>query len=106
MLKRVELVEAIKQLDQNVTSNIKFISLLYSRLREDDIPADHATIICKAIDFDFSNVPEDDDTLSDVATEFSTYCVRVYKKIELHGELKRLEMFSGIFGSFPLRVDH
>jgi len=106
MLKRVELVKQIKGLSANIASNVKFLTLLNSRLMEDGVPPEHAIIICGAVNFDFSNVPEDDDTLSDIATEYSSYCVRVYKQVELSGYLKKLPMFAGLFGNFRLEVDH
>lgn len=106
MLKRVELVKEIAGLSANIASNIKFLTLLHSRLMEDGIPPDHAAIICGAVNFDFSNVPEDDDTLSDIATEFSSYCVKVRKQIDLSGYMKKFAMFASMFGNYRLEVDH
>lgn len=108
MLKREALVEQIKALSDNIEANVKFITLLYSRLMEDGVSPDNAIFICNSVNFDFSNVPEDDDTLSDIATEYSSYCVRVLNKIQLHGYLtpKKLPMFASLFGNFKLEVDH
>jgi len=106
MLRRVELVEKIKSLTDDIDSNVKFITLLYSRLMEDGVSPDNAKFICGSTNFDFSNVPEDDDTLSDIATEYSSYCVRVLDKVKLHGYEKKLAMFASLFGNFRLEVEH
>lgn len=105
-MRREELVKTISELSSDISSNVKFITLLYSRLMEDDISPEQSRFICSCIDFDFSNVPEDDDTLSDIATEYSTYCVRVVKQVQLHGYADKLNMFGGLFRNFRLEVEH
>lgn len=107
-MNRVEFVNKLKELEVNITSNIKFLTLLYSRLLEEGIPKDAAIMITGATNFDFSNVPEDDDTLADIATEYATYCKKVYAKIVLHGYEKgdKIQMFRSLFGQVRLEVEH
>lgn len=110
MFNREQLVEYFSELKnfEGINSNIKFLTLLYSRLLEDGVTIPQAIFICGSVDADFSNVPEDDDTLSDIATEFSTYCVSVLNKIKLHGYLTdaKLPMFSSLFRHIKLEVIH
>lgn len=105
-MRREELVKTISELSDNIDSNVKFITLLYSRLREDGIEQAAAQFICSCVEFDFSNVPEDDDTLSDIATEYSSYCVRVVNQISLHGYANKMTIFGGLFRNFKLEVEH
>jgi hypothetical protein len=84
-MNRAELTTQIKSLEFNQAANIKFYKTLWSRLTELDIPADDATKIASVVEYDFSNVPEDNDSLSEFATEYAEYCLKVYKNIKLNG---------------------
>ena len=84
-MNRNELTAYLKQLTFDQASNIKFYKLLWSRLTELDISADDATKIASVVEYDFSNVPEDNDSLSEFATEYADYCNKVYKSIKVNG---------------------
>jgi hypothetical protein len=82
---RSELTHALKTATFDQASNIKFYKILWSRLTELDIPSDDATKIASVVEYDFSNVPEDNDSLSEFATEYAEYAEKVYKSIKLNG---------------------
>lgn len=104
-MNRVELVKKINELGDNINANVKFLSLFYSRLREDGIGGDDAELIASSINFDFSNIPEDDDTLSDIATAYSTYCCKIHKKLNVFGHGKNIKRFKPLFSQIRLEVD-
>lgn len=107
-MNRVDLVEYIKNFPAENTSNIKFMMLLRSRLMEEEISPEYATLIVGAIDFDLSNVPEDDDTLSDIATEYASLCKRVYEQLRLFGasSIREFPAYARFFRPFKIVVDH
>jgi hypothetical protein len=107
MMQRVELTNFIKGMQPDSDSNIKFYTLFRSRLMEEGIPIDHATQIAGFVKYDMSNIPEDDDTLSDVATEYAGYCIKVYNKMKLHGlnSIKDHTPFAKFYDRLFLKVD-
>lgn len=102
---RIDLIKYIKGLTPDSDSNLKFMTLMKSRLIEVGIPISHAIDIVSNMTFDFSNVPEDDDTLSDIATEYADYCKLAYDKLNLHG-LTDKRFYDRIFNRVFLKVDH
>lgn len=104
-MNRHELTNKIKQLRVDHYSNIKFFRLLWSRLCELDIPSADATKIASVVEYDFSNVPEDDDSLSEFATEYAEYCKKVHSHIKSNG-IKDIEPLLKYFKSFKLQVDN
>jgi hypothetical protein len=80
-MNREELTNHLKNLQFDQPSNVKFYKLLWSRLMEEEIPQDDATKIAGIVKYDFSNVPEDNDSLSEFATEYATYAKKVYDNI-------------------------
>jgi hypothetical protein len=84
-MNRAELTAHLKGLEPSNASNIKFHKILISRLTEEDIPLDIASGIASVAEYDFGNVPEDNDSLSEFATEYAVYCSKVYKNIRLNG---------------------
>lgn len=84
-MNRAELTNHLKNLQFNQASNIKFFKILWSRLTELDIPSDEAYQIAAVVEYDFGNVPEDNDSLSEFATEYADYAYKVYKNIKLNG---------------------
>ena len=84
-MNRAELTNHLKSLQFNQASNIKFYKILWSRLTELDIPSADAHKIAAVVEYDFSNVPEDNDSLSEFATEYAEYCSKVYKNIHING---------------------
>lgn len=107
-MNRVELVQFIKNLPVENESNIKFLMILRSRLMEEGIAPEYASLIAGVVDFDLSNVPEDDDTLSDIATEYASFCKRIYDKLKLFGvnNLKEFSTYARYFKPFKITVDH
>lgn len=90
-MNRAELTHHLVNLQFEQSSNIKFYKLLWSRLQEEGlkseirISSDDANKIASVVDYDFSNVPEDNDSLSEFATEYASYAYKVYKAIKLNG---------------------
>lgn len=68
------------------------------------IPVEDAIDILAVLSFDFSNIPEDDDTLSEIATEYAEYCKKTYDKLKLHG-LTNKKFYDRIFNRVFLKVD-
>lgn len=105
-MNRQELSNAIRNIPFDpIASNLKFFKLLVSRLTEVDIPYEDAQKIAANIDFDFSNIPEDNDSLSEIATEFADHCLKVYKQIKVHG-FKNIDFTLKYFCPFKLHIDH
>lgn len=104
---RVELTKFFRELTPETDSNIKFFMLYRSRLMEEGIPPDHAGQIASFAEYDMSNIPEDDDTLSDMATEYAGYSIKVYNKMKLHGItlIKDLTPFKKFYNRIFLKVD-
>lgn len=103
---RHELINAIKVIPfEPIASNLKFFKLLVSRLTEVDIPYDDALKIANNIEYDFSNIPEDNDSLSEVATEYADHCLKIYKQVKVHG-FKDITPVVKYFGGFKLHIDH
>lgn len=63
-------------------SNYKFMNLLRSRLTEEGMPIDVATLIVANLDYDLSAVNEDDDYIGDVALKYAEFVARVYEKLK------------------------
>lgn len=84
-MNREELNRVLQNLQFDQSSNIKFYKLLWSRLTELDITPEDATKIASVVEYDFSNIPEDNDSLGEFATEYAEYCLKVYKSIKLNG---------------------
>src|SRR6478736_5365398 len=101
---RSELLATIQGLSPENDSNLKFANLLKSRLLEHGIVPDDALEIVGCISFDFSNIPEDDDLLSEVATEYADYCKKVYDKLWIHGLMSR-KLYPRMFNRMFLKVD-
>lgn len=102
-MNRAELTQKIKDLHFDQASNIKFYKILWSRLTELDIPATDATKIAATVEYDFFNVPEDNDSLSEFATEYADYCLKVYKNIELNG-IRDITPLLKYFKTFKLEI--
>lgn len=96
--------EYIQKLEPTSDSNLKFMNLFKTRLMNEGIPVEDAVEIVSVVAFDFSNVPEDDDTLSDIATDYAEYCKKAYDKLKLHG-LTNKKIYPRIFNRILLKVD-
>lgn len=107
-MNRVELTKYIEALPIESDSNIKFLTLLRSRLMEEGVEPEYASLIAGCIEFDMSNVPEDDDTLSDIATALAGHFVKVYARLKLFGvnKVKEFHTFRKYFNPFKITVDH
>lgn len=90
-MNRHELTAHLRTMPYDQNSNLKFYNILKSRLTEHDIPLKDATVIAKAVDFDFSNVPEDNDSLSEFATELAEWCAKGYKQAVVVNNVKNVE---------------
>lgn len=103
-MNRADLRQYIQNLNPTADSNLKFMNLIKSRLMSEGIPVDDAIEIVSVLEFDFSNVPEDDDTLADIATDYAEYCKKAYAKLKLHG-LTNKKLYGKIFNRVYLKVD-
>jgi hypothetical protein len=104
---RHELANAIRTANKDLNvSNIKFYCLLVSRLAEfPNLPYNDAALIAANMEYDFSNVPEDNDILPQIATELSEYCYKIYKVMKING-IKNIEPLLKYFQpAFSLKVD-
>jgi uncharacterized protein YgfB (UPF0149 family) len=107
-MNRQELTNQLRSLphDKNA-SNLKFYKILKTRLTENDIKIEDAIIIAKNVDFDFSNVPEDNDSLSEFATELAEWCAKGYKQATMSHKIKDInEVVRFLVPDFKLRIDH
>lgn len=107
-MNRHELAQALLTADKNLyVSNIKFFNLLVSRLSEhSDLSYDDALVIASSLKYDFSNVPEDNDILTQIATELAEYCYKIYKLMKLNG-IKNISYVTKYFQPvFSLSVDN
>lgn len=103
-MNRAELRQYIQTLTPESDSNLKFLNLIKSRLMSEGIPVDDALEITSVLQFDFDNVPEDDDTLSDIATDYAEYCKKAYDKMKNCG-LTNKKFYPKIFGRVYLTVE-
>lgn len=104
-MNRHELTARLRSMPYDQNSNLKFHNLLKSRLTENDIPLKDAIIIAKAIDFDFSNVPEDNDSLSEFATELAEWCAKGYKQALVVNNIKDVsEIVKFLVPNFKLTI--
>lgn len=62
-------------------SNFKFMNLLRSRLLEEGIPMDAAIAIVANLEYNLSEVNEDDDYIGDVALSYAEYAAKVYARL-------------------------
>jgi hypothetical protein len=103
-MNRQELTQKIKDLPVDQYSNIKFYRLLVSRLGELDIPLEDAKNIASNVEYDFSNIPEDDDSLSEFATEYAEYCKKIYSHMKING-IKDIKPILKYFKTFKLEIE-
>lgn len=103
-MNRNELRQYIQHLTPISDSNLKFMNLIKTRLMSEGISVDNALDIVSVLEFDFSNVNEDDDTLSDIATDYAEYCKKVHDKLKLHG-LNNPKFYGRVFNRVFLKVD-
>lgn len=74
-----------KMLDLNLSkvaiySNLKFINLARSRLTEEGISLYHAEDIIQYLDFNLSEINEDDDYIGDAALKYAELAVVIYNQ--------------------------
>lgn len=106
-MNRHELTQHLKTMPYDQNSNLKFYNLLKSRLTEHDIPLKDAIIIAKEVQFDFSNVPEDNDSLSEFATELALWCSRGYRQAVVGNNIKDIsEVVKRLVPQFKLEITH
>lgn len=103
-MNRHYLLSYIKTLTPETDSNLKFMNLMKSRLMSCGIPPEDANDIVAALSFDFSNIAEDDDALSDIASEYADYCKKAYDKLKLTG-LTNKKLYDKIFNRVFLKID-
>jgi hypothetical protein len=65
--------------------NFKFMLMMRSRLLEEHIPLEATNTILSVLEYDFSNLNEEDDFLGDVASEFAPVLKKIYDVFESHG---------------------
>jgi hypothetical protein len=106
-MNRHELTAYLRSLphDKNA-ANLKFYKLLKSRLVENGVELKDAILIAKNVDYDFSNVPEDNDSLSEFATELAEWCSKGYKQATLSHKIKDVsEVVRFLVPNFKLCID-
>jgi len=88
------------------SANIKFYKIFWTRLQELDTPisAEDATKIASVVEYDFSNIPEDNDSLSEFATEYAEFAGKVYRQIKLNG-IRDITPLLRYFNVFKLEID-
>jgi len=104
-MNRHELTAYLANLKFDQASNIKFYGLLWTRLVEEGIPQDDATKIASTVRYDFSNVPEDDDSLSEFATEYASYAERVYHVMKNVFRVRDITPLLKYFDVIELKID-
>lgn len=72
----------LQNFDIDSDSNFKFMNLVRSRINEEGVPMDVATLIVANLEYDLSPVNEDDDYIGDVALAYAEFAARVYKRLE------------------------
>lgn len=87
-------------------SNFKFMNLLRSRLIEEGIPIEAATQIVATVDYDMSEVNEDDDYIGDVALAYAEFAARVYNKLKAGNWHRHLtsEVIRKYFAQFKITL--
>lgn len=75
-------LDAMTQSDILSDSNYKFIVMLHTRLVESNIPVEVSTCIAAYSEFDMSEINEDDDYISQVASQYVDYCVKIYQRLK------------------------
>lgn len=105
-MNRTELANYLKNLPVNTYSNLKFYSLLKSRLLEHAIPLADAVLIAKNVKYDFSNVPEDNDALSEFATILADWCAKSWRQAVKVNRIKDInEVINFLVPNFVLTID-
>lgn len=105
-MNRHDLTSKLSTMPANQASNLKFFKLLKSRLTANDIPLQDAIIIAKNVDYDFSNVPEDNDSLSEFATELADWIAKGYVQATKSHNIKDIsEVVRFLVPSFKLQID-
>jgi len=65
--------------------NFKFMLMMRSRLLEEDIPLEAVNTILSVIEFDFTELNEEDDFLGDVASEYAPVLKKVFDVFNRNG---------------------
>lgn len=105
-MNRHELTARLNALRFDQPSNVKFYKLVWSRLQEEDIPKEDATKIAAVLEYDFANVPEDNDSLGEFATSYASYAKQVYDNIRgLNGIRDITPLLHFFKPPFELRID-
>lgn len=105
-MNRYDLVHHLKNLPVNNYSNLKFYRIFKSRLVEQGVPIIDAVIIAKHVDFDFSNIPEDNDSLSEIATVLAEWCSKGWRQAVKVNRIKDInEIIRFIIPNFKLSID-
>ena len=84
MTTRNELVAQLKNLKFDQTSNLKFYKLFWTRLIDEGFSPEQASLVAEHVEYDFSNIPEDNDSLGEVATLYAAYCAQGLRYMQLN----------------------
>ena len=103
-MNRAEMGAYLRGLRFNQESNVKFYRLLWSRLIEEGIVAEDATKICGVLEYDFSNIPEDNDSLTEFASEYADYAIKVYTNIKKMNGIKDITPLLKYFNVGKLEI--
>jgi hypothetical protein len=105
-MNRYELTAHLRTMRYDQNSNLKFYKILKTRLVENEVPLQDAITIAKNVDFDFSNVPEDNDSLSEFATELADWCAKGYNQATKSNKIKDIsEVIRFLVPNFKLQID-
>lgn len=104
-MNRNELTTKLDNLRFDQASNIKFYKLLWSRLVEEGIKPADAEKIASVVQYDFSNIPEDNDSLSEFATSYAGFAIKVYNCITKLNGINNISPLLKYFDVGLLKID-
>jgi len=85
-------------------SNIKFITLLQSRLCEEGIPLEDAKKITGVVKADLVDINEDDDYIGDIALAYAEVCYGLYMNIKKLNDFKDVTPYLTLFDMLTLKL--
>lgn len=103
-MNRNALTAYIDVLEPATDSNLKFMMMMKTALISTGIPPEDAVEIVACMQFDLSNVSEDDGFIGDLAVAYADYCKKAYDKLKLNGLTNR-KLYDRIFNRVFLKVE-
>lgn len=96
----------LKNKDIDNDTNYKFMNLVRSRLVEENIPLEDAVKIVANLEYDLTEINEDDDYVGDVALAYAEFAARVYDRLKSTGWHRHLtdQLIRKYFSPFNLYI--